>query len=399
MARFNAIWSYCLQEVPFYRAWSVEHGLPSAINQVAELAAFPALTKKLMTERYEEVFQHGAIKTYYSTGGSTGEPVKYPRGAADADSSWANTYLGRSWWGIRPFDPHVLMWGHSHLFGSGVRGRIKQLKRRIADHALRITRLDAYDLSEAALRADYDAIRRKDPVFVIGYTSTVFRLATFMEGLGLEMGDGTSLRGVVVTAETASDADIAKIEEVFRAPVIIEYGAAETGVIATSRGGSRPLQMLWDSFICLAREEGQLHLTTIEPRLFPLINYAIGDVGETGDGSTASVLKLDRVVGRSQDTVKVMTKHGQTLTLSAILPVHILKLYGDIVGIQFKQHKDDRLSIFIEAGRPIDLEDMADYFRRELQKDHPDFDEKSVAFHQVETSQKTLAGKHRLFVE
>ena len=43
------------------------------------------------------------------------------------------------------------------------------------------------------------------------------------------------LRAVILTAETASDADIAMIERVFGARAVIEYGAAETGLVAMSR--------------------------------------------------------------------------------------------------------------------------------------------------------------------
>jgi phenylacetate-coenzyme A ligase PaaK-like adenylate-forming protein len=397
--RFNATWSYCLSDIPFYRSWQREHGLPDRISHPSDLHAFPALDKTTLVERSEEIFQRGAITDAYTTGGSSGEPARYPRGAKDDIAIWSDAYTGRGWWGIRPFDPHVVLWGHSHLFGTGLRGRLAHARRRVADGMLDITRLNAYDLTDDALRADYASLRTSDPVFLVGYTSAVFRLARFIDSNGLTLERPRRLRGVILTAETVSDADIALVERVFEVPAIIEYGAAETGAIAYSRGGSRPLQVLWDSFVCLVDSGGGLRVTTTAQRLFPLVNYAIGDVVQPSDVEGGNALGFDAVLGRAQDVVEVATVTGAPLLLSAIMPVHVLKSWAGVTGIQFRQHDGHRTSIFLRADSTLDLDAVSEYFAKELRKDHPDFDRASVSFAQVHDEQKTRAGKHRLFRE
>ncbi|WLS45145.1 hypothetical protein Q3V37_27895 [Micromonospora profundi] len=395
--RFNEVWAYCLAQVPFYRSWRREHGLPERVSGLAELRGFPPLTKEILIARQDEIFQHGRIRDAYTTGGSTGQPTRYPRGAGEADRRWVDAYLGRHWAGVRPTDPSVLLWGHSHLFGTGLSGRLAQTKRRLADLVVNVTRLNAYDLSEPSLRGHYLAVRRRDPVVLTGYTSAAFKLARYIERNQLDLGEPRRLRAVVLCAETASDADIALVERVFNAPAAIEYGSAETGVVAMSQRSTRDIRVIWDSFICLTDGDGELDVTTLADRLFPLVHYAIGDRVEPSDVVDGNALAFRAVLGRQQDIVQVGSTRGP-LDLSAILPVHILKSYPGIVGVQFRQVRPDALHVHVEADRQLDLADVGAYFVRELRKDHPELIADSISFAQISEPARTRAGKHALFV-
>ncbi|TDB77802.1 hypothetical protein [Micromonospora sp. KC723] len=395
--RFNEIWAYCLAEVPFYRSWRREHRLPERIDRPSALWSFPPLTKEVLIARQDEVFQDGRIVDAYTTGGSTGQPTRYPRGAGEAGDRWVDAYLGRHWAGIRPTDPSLLLWGHAHLFGSGLRGRVAQARRRAADAVMNITRLNAYDLSEPSLRAHHAVLRRQDPVSLEGYTSAVFKLARHIESNRLDLGAPRRLRAVVLCAETASDADVALVERVFRAPAVIEYGSAETGVLAMSRARTRDIRVFWDSFTTLVDDDAELHVTTLGPRLFPLVHYAVGDRVVPSDIVDGNALAFHAVLGRRQDVVRVASARG-VLDLSAILPVHILKSYPGIVGVQFRQVRPDDLRIHVEADHQLDLADVTRYFTRELRRDHPEFLASSVSFTQITEPARTTAGKHALFV-
>ncbi|MEU5564179.1 phenylacetate--CoA ligase family protein [Micromonospora musae] len=397
LSRFNEVWAYCLAEVPFYRSWRREHHLPERIDRLAALADFPPLTKEILIARQDEIFQNGRIVEAYTTGGSTGQPTRYPRGPGEVEERWVDAYLGRHWAGVRPTDPNVLLWGHAHLFGSGLRGHLAQARRGLADAFMNITRLNAYDLTEPSLRSHYEALRRRDPVALTGYASAVGKLARYIERNQLELDPPRRLRAVILCAETADDADIAVVERVFNAAAVIEYGSAETGVIAMSRQNTRDIRVIWDSFVCLTDGSGELRLTTLGSRLFPLVHYAIGDRVEPSDVSDGNALAFRAILGRRQDVVRVASTRG-TLELSAILPVHILKSYPGIVGVQFRQVRPDALLIQVEADRRLDLGEVAAFFVRELRRDHPDLVAGSIDFAQVVEPARTRAGKHALFV-
>ncbi|MGW3602132.1 hypothetical protein [Micromonospora sp. NPDC005161] len=395
--RFNKMWAYCLTRVPFYQAWRKEHRLPAGIARPSDIRNFPTLDKELLISRSAEVFAGGSTKQAYSTGGSTGQPTRFPRGRGESTDRWANNYLGRSWRGVQPFEPQILLWGHSHLFGDGIGSQIARLKRGVADRLVNITRLNAYDLSDPALLGHYEAIRSRQPVLLVGYTSAIFKVARYVERNRLDLGDMSQLRAVILTAETASDADIALIERVFGARAVIEYGAAETGLVAMSREQARPIQVIWDSVICLVADDGSLAVTTLDDRLFPLVNYSIGDQVEPTDAVDGNAFEFRAVLGRRQEIVQVASAHG-TLDLSPILPVHILKTYPGIVGVQFRQERPDTLHIYVQADHELDLDAVSLYFARELRKDHPDLRAESITFHQVADQARTRAGKHPLFV-
>ena len=202
---------------------------------------------------------------------------------------------------------------------------------------------------------------------------------------------------MILCAETASDADVALLERVFKVPAVIEYGSAETGVLAMSRRSTRDIRVIWDSFVCLTDDADGLSVTTLTDRVFPLVNYAIGDRIEPSDVVDGNALAFRAVLGRQQDIVRVGSTRG-SLDLSAILPVHILKSYPGIVGVQFQQLRPDALRIHVEADRPLDLSDVGTYFVRELRKDHPELIAGSISFAQTSDPARTRAGKHALFV-
>jgi phenylacetate-CoA ligase len=395
--RFNKVWRYCLSEVPFYQHWKAENGLPASITKPSDLQSFPVLKKRDIVDRADEIFQHGTISAAYLTGGSTGTPVRYPRGEGETLEIYANTYLGRSWWGIRPFDSYVHLWGHAHLFGASAE-RFAGAKRRAADRVVNATRLSAYDVTQSAFRSHYDTLLRRNPTYLVGYTSTIVKLARYIDGKDLDARRLARLRAVIVTAETVTPADVNLMKTVFRVPVIIEYGAAETGTMATSRGASWPLQVLWDSYILLLADDGALTVTTLSDRLFPLVNYQIGDQAEPGDVESGNALTLASVLGRIDDVVRVATNDRGALELSAHFPVHLLRDGLGITSIQFRQDAPDRLSIFLQADHQLSLTAVAETFTREMRRDYPTFDPASVTFEQVSEPQLTKAGKHALFV-
>lgn len=396
--RFNDVWSYCLREIPFYRTWRLEHELPTRIDRPADLRQFPILDKNTIVARAGEIFQHGAISSAYTTGGSTGRPARYPRGVSDVYGYYANSYIGRSWWGIKPFDPCVLVWGHAHLFGSGPRGRVLERRRRVADRVLNITRLDAYDLSEASLGRHYTRFIRADPFYLVGYTSAILQLAKYIDRNGLIIPAARQLRVVVLTSEAFTSDDAAFVESVFGARVVSEYGTAETGVIAASKDDMAPFHVIWDSFVCLVASSGEMTVTTLDARKFPLVNYVTGDCIQGPSSQDENLLAFDAVVGRQQDSVQVLTRDGAPLVLSGILPVHILKGYPGILAVQYRQTPNAILEIRVQADRQLAMDELSAYFATQLHRDHPAFDDRSVEIFQVAEMAKTAAGKQARFI-
>lgn len=392
--RFNQVWSRCLREVPFYQAWRDEHDLPRSIASPTDLAAFPELDKATIVRHEEEIFGGRSTARAYTTGGSTASPTHFPAGREDGPYFWGNSYIGRSWWGIRPYDTNLHLWSHAHLFGSGLTRYVRQYKRAGMDRLINRVRLDGYDQRDAALQLDYEMLVRVRPAYVSGNTSTMFKLARYIETRGLPVTH-LKLRGVLVTAETVSDADVEGIERAFGAPVLIEYGAAETGVIAFSAAPTtRPLRVIWDSFIALVDDEQELRVTTLDPRRFPLVNYRIGDRA-VADATNA--LDFQAVLGRTQDFLRVPAKDGSVTEFLAIVPIHILKTYPGVLAVQFQQH-DRHVKVFVQSAEPSpDLDDLRAHVLGKLLAEYSELDPEAISFELMDEPQRTIAGKYTLY--
>ena len=395
--KFNEVWRYCHRNIPFYVQWRKEHDLPETIGSLEELKDFPVLDKNVIQSRSELVFRNAAPGRAISTGGSTGAPTRFPVGPQDGDLAYAVTYVGKSWWDINPLDDIAFLWGHSHLFGSGFRGRVNEWKRRLKDHLINISRFNAYDMSLDTLAGYHLDITKASPVALTGYTSCLYKLARHIESHS-ENRPYPRLKVVIPTAETIVDADIELMERVYGAPVAIEYGMAETGVIAYSRNTTKDIHVFWDSHICMTGQNGDLRVTTIGGQFFPLINYRTNDLVEVLQQEGPSILRLSAIKGRTRDVLLVRSSSGRSLSLSGILMVHLLKSYPGIYSIQFEQLERDGVRIRLSSDAPLDLGDIREYFFRELSKDHPDMDRSCFDFSQTDTVTRTTAGKERMII-
>lgn len=399
LIKFNSMWEKAYREIPFYRMWKEKHNLPSSIKSIKELTKFPTLTKKDIQKNHDLIFSDLKNHKTISTGGSTGEPTSFPISIREQEEIYASTYLARSWWGISPFDSMLMFWGHSHLFGSGVKGKINQLKRIFFDWLVNIKRLNAYDMSVETVDFYYKEMRKTNPKSILGYTSSIFRLAKYIDEKQLDIGNKSNLKGVIVTSETVTEADIELIEKVFKVPCISEYGMAESGVISYSKIITNNIYILWDLFIATRSDNNILNITTLYDKNFPLINYNTDDRVDVLAEYQNSIFKLNSIDGRIQDVLNIKTKYDNTLSLSGILMVHILKSYPNIYEISFKQLTDRKVEINIISDRVLDLQAVKIFFVDTIKKDHPDLNEEGFVIHQCETIKKTIAGKNQLINE
>ncbi len=395
--RLNKVWRHCYTQIPFYRMWRDHHRLPDSINTPSDLGAFPELTKSDVQEHEDLIFQDGKLRTSISTGGSTGRPTRFPIGPGESDDRYSIMYQGRSWWGIQPLDDMIMFWGHSHLFGSGLRGRINEVKRRLYDRILNITRLNAYDMTTETIDQYSAELGRRDPVFLNGYTSCLYKLAKHMEERGLDRDGKTRLKVVIPAAETVTDADIELMERVYGVRVAVEYGMAETGVIAYSRGETRDIEVFWDAFLATVGKDNVLCVSTLSERLFPLIKYRTDDVVAVSERHSDSVFALRGIEGRAPDILTIRTIDGSKLSLSGILIVHILKSYPNLLSIQFEQLPNAGIRIYLVGTRSLDLARVERFFIVEIRKDHPNLDPGAVEFVQTDSAKLSIAGKEMMF--
>lgn len=385
---FNLMWSKA-QKHPFYEFWKLKHSLPTKINTLDELTLFPILTKKDLQEHKELIFGHLTHYKVLSTGGSTGEPTKIPFDGEEVTIHYANAYLGRSWWGIRPLDKLLLVWGHSHLFGSGLRGKINFFKRILSDRIINTYRFSAYNLSQDAIISFLQKMDDFKPKVILGYTSALVQIAKYLASNHLKINN-IFLDQIILTSEMAAPSDIALLKKVFDVSIVLEYGMAETGVLAYSHPNDGNLHVLWDSFV-LQEKQGQLLVTTLYDRAFPLIGYATGDSGEIRESIQTSILSLETIRGRANDILNIKIGENYILVHSEMF-THILKAIDFVDSFKIIQFKSSK-KIIVEYVTTKENLDIKNLFFSEIIKEFPLIDKLQFSFLHVNDIPKTIAGK------
>jgi phenylacetate-CoA ligase len=394
--KFNAVWSNSYRKIEFYAYWKEKHNLPENIKRIEELDLFPELTKEDINTNKDLIFNQFDKSQVISTGGSTGEPTRFPSAAIDFEDIYTNTYVGRSWWGIEPLEKIISLWGHSHLFGSGLKGKKNEYVRRVKDALINTVRLDAYDMRAETISDYYVKILSYRPSSIIGYTSCLYKLARFMIDNNLQGMLGRQLKVVIPTSETVTQSDIVAMKEAFRVPVAIEYGMAETGVITYSKAESNNIPVFWNSFICRKNNSENLIVTTLSEKTFPLINYNTDDCVDVKEEHHGSILALRGIKGRSKESFEIATISGEKLLISGILIVHIMKSYNFIYSVQCTQLDNHHIVIHLTSDRNINLDDACKYFSHQLSKDYNNVDPSAISIEQVDDIKRSLAGKERV---
>lgn len=338
LSRVNALWAQAGRRIPHYAALKMQHELPDAFESLEEYVQLLPPLEKADLQRPDAPcsFPERPPDRFRATGGSTAAPLQIPAWTVEFRETRGDPWLGRSWFGVQPRDRLFLYWGHSHLLGTGWRGAVNGLLRFAKDTALGYVRYSAYDLSEPAIRKAAEALLIARPAYMIGYSYALDRFAR-VNADRVEALRGLRLKTVIATGESLPFDDSREvIEDAFGAPLGLEYGAVETGVLAHSAPGDG-LRTLWRSHL-LETVPGaggeELFVTTLTPRCTPLFRYRIGDA-LPADGlrraGSVSVTGFRAVAGRSNMPVRLPS--GRSLHSEAVS--HLVRDWPSIAGYQF----------------------------------------------------------------
>jgi len=342
---------YCIKYVPAYNSLSY---LEPAIKEdpLAALQSFPVLTKQAFSRdpaKYISLTADSSKLIPYSTGGSTGAPVKFYVDRPTLEYSSAARLRGLSWWGIRIGDPCVMIWG-SPIELNRSRSRLHRLRERFLRNMVLIS---AYDLQPTKMAELVSMVNSYKPAYFYGYASALHVFASLMEKQHLSFT--CRFRGVVSTAETLSDQQRKAIEHAFGAPVINEYGAKDAGIIAYECPDGNMhvteenlvLEVL-DVKTDTRVKDGQSGLATVTELTnysMPRIRYQLGDMVALSDEKICSCGRkleiLETVEGREDDIF--VSRTGRLI--HGIYWAHIVRNMNGIQQFQLIQHDLDNVTL------------------------------------------------------
>lgn len=379
----------------FYAARIDAAGITPASVTLGDLARLPLIGKPDIRAALDGISVPNVPGGLFesTTGGSTGEPLRFfmCRGRQAADQ--AARARTRRWFGIESGSRELYLWGSPVEVRNT--DRFKSLRDRLTNHLL----LDAFDLSARTMDAYLARLDTFDPVHVFGYPSSLAAWSRHAldRGRGLQT---RSLKAVFTTGEVLTPADRAAIEEAVRVPVVDGYGSREAGFIAHQcPGGTYHVTM--ESVIVELLDDsggpassGEVVVTHLDGFGMPLIRYRTGDRARRREDACAcgrGLECLEQIEGRTTDSLR----RADGGTAHALSVIYVLRDMPEVRQFRIEQRADLSLDVDIVTDDGFDAARQArvkTLLGRQLGGDV------DVRINRVPRIATTGSGKHRYVV-
>lgn len=344
---------YCAAHVPAYRRLELS---PQEIREdpYGVLRRQIPTLKKIDFQQQPEAYLSDAVAPAHRiancTGGSTGEPTRFFMTRAQVESYEAARWRGLSWHGITPGSRCVMLWGNPVELSAQ-----QQRRQRIRERLLKNRRaFSAYALDEQRAASDLRQMQRYRPEYLYGYATALTAFAQMLQQNRLQ--PQLSLKAIVSTSETLSDAQARLLSQVFSCPVVNEYGARDAGILAyTCPCG----QLHISAENCLIEvldpvrltplppeQTGLLAVTDLHSRAQPRLRYLLGDVGRLADTPCPCGRALPVLAALEGREDALLVGAGGALIHGNLIGQLLRPLPG-IQSFQFRQHSPGAASLLL----------------------------------------------------
>lgn len=334
------------RDVPYYRDKYRLLGLDFERLEFPEaIAKLPLVTKADVREGGKSLISEKKQGPLFSgsTSGTTGAPLSLYQDLPAINRENAFIWRQLSWAGLCRGDRRAWMRGDMIVPATQEKPPYWRVNR-----AENMLMLSSYHLSESAAPAYLDALARFDPVVIQAYPSSIGFLATWMRSAGSRYR-GSSLRGIVTSSETLSDAPRREIESAFGCRVFDWYGHFErVAAIGTCEHGRHHLLSDYSYVEMLPADDGLFELvgTGFHNPSMPLIRYRCGDFVRPAPATERcacgrSFPLIEEVIGRVDDSIKLAD--GRSVGRLD----HLFKGVEGILEAQIRQDRVDAITMLV----------------------------------------------------
>ena len=395
--KFRKLVYHAYHTVPFYQKRYREAGIePDDIRTPEDIARLPFVTREDIMQYSREMrstrrFPRLTVKI---TGGSTAQPIKIYKNPYSTCLEDAALWRSLSWYGIKPGDRQIRFWG--------IPGDEKALRKiRLIDFIMNRKRIPAREWNDAFLRQFIPMVLKFRPVYFYGYISLVqdFTRVLMQEGIDPK---SLSLKAIVLTAEVPYPQGRKELQEIYRVPVVNEYGSSELGPIAYQCPQGNMHLMFENIFLEVVDDNGtllppgktgELVLTDLNNYAMPLIRYRSRDFSaiRTDSGACGRHMPLIKeVTGR--DVNRLRATDGRTIHASFALYLieKLVEMGRSHIQFQIVQDRLDHVNLYVVRHPSLKTEDV-DYFVEEIKRTMGQDMQVSVRY--VDALQREPSGK------
>lgn len=303
---------HAYQHVPYYRRElkKAKVVVDGKVN-LSNFHKIPILTKDVIRANYNDLISddYKLRKPFDNTsGGSTGEPIRFIQDKEYLDWNVATKLYIRSFAGQEVGMKEIRLWGSERDILKGSDSFAKRLSNFIFNRK----DLNSFRMTDEDLKRFVRVWNTFKPTWVEAYVQSIYEFAKYVRGKGIDVH---SPKGVLSSAGNLENEVKEYLENTFSAPVFNRYGSREVGDIACNCLGKDHLHLnVWSHYLEIIENRkfkekskgGDVVVTLLTNYSMPLIRYQIGDVASLGSkcdcGRSTPLLK--KIVGRSVGLIK-----------------------------------------------------------------------------------------------
>jgi phenylacetate-CoA ligase len=345
---------HCSQSVPFYRNLFAKYGLKSAdFTSLSSLNRLPILSKQQIRNDPASFTCLNTSRRIVkgSTGGSTGDPLKY---LMSEECYCRGAALLMRGWGFAGYTPGDKM---AVLAGASLVSNRKSIKDKAMDYLLNTKRISSYGMGERELQFCVNHLLKKKPSYLRGYASSLYILAQYM--LDSNCSPFESIKAIFSTAEILGGKERACIERAFNAKVFDTYGLNDGGVSAYECHLHDGMHIDYERSLLEVVDEdgkrvfgrvGRIVATSLYNYVMPFVRYDTGDLGVEDStvcacGNVRS--KLRQLCGRTTDSLILNGKNVGSPVLTVLM--------GKVDVQQYQIHQTGSNSVTIKYVNPSEM--------------------------------------------
>ena len=395
--KLSELIQFVYKNVPYYTKLFNQHGITFRdISTIESLNRIPILTKQIIKQNWQDFIPKTMNKIKFihgSTGGSTGDPLRYRMSIEDYERGRALLYCGWGYGGYELGDKVGVIAGAS-LIPSAMSDSIKKIQDFILIHR----HYSAFEMTEHRLYEYLNAINKWKPDFLRGYATAIYVFARFIRDNDLKLK--FQPKAIFTTAEKLLTNHRNLIENVYSAKVFDQYGLNDGGISAFECEQHDGMHICTERAILevvdkdgnqIARGEGKILATSLYNYALPFIRYDTGDLGiisESGCRCGRETLLLKEIGGRVTDFLQI----NNTIIGSPVLTVLMGKF--DIDQYQIIQEDHESITCMIVKGRTYKVKDE-EFIRNSF---YSHVGKINIKFNYVESFPKAKVDKHKFII-
>ncbi len=351
--KFQKLIKHCYYNIPYYKNLMDNQNLSiDSIKKITDITKLPILSKKDINENRELLLATNYKKNrvrFESTGGTTGNPVRFARDLVNEFRVDGNNWRFWKYASYIPGQSVALFWGNEiELL------KIGTLREKLKLFMDNTKVLNFFDLSDDRIKNYSNYLNKSKPQIIRAYASAIFFYVQYCKQNNIEIS--YCPKCIILTADKIYDTQKKIIENYFKCETFEEYGCREFSIMAHECKMHQGLHLAEELFVfeilnhstnsCHFIGRGELVVTPLFNYAMPLLRYRLGDEVEivSEKCSCGRNLKIIRnIKGRIADFI--ITKSGKYIHGEFFS--HLFYESEHVIQFQVQQYEEGNIIIYV----------------------------------------------------